>query len=303
MVAADKVLQHKAGYLNAEFFLVRAALYFLIWIGLAYLFNKWSLEQDTGDSERFALKLELLSGPGLVLYGATVTFSSIDWVMSLDPHWYSTIWGILFIGGQGVAALSFVIAVIVLLATRPPLSEVITGKHLRDLGTLLFAFIMLWAYFSFSQFLLIWAGNLPHEIPFYVTRMNGTWMWIGLFLVVFHFALPFLLLLSRDLKKNPRRIRVIALWVFCLRLVDLFWLAGPAFDHGAFSSALARPRRAHRTGRHMGRLLFPATEAASAPATARSVSGRGFGTWTRLNHKAPATRYPTSMSAQSANLG
>src|SRR2546430_119775 len=105
-----------------------------------------------------------LAGPGLLLYGATVTFSSIDWFMSLDPHWFSTIYGMLFIGGQGVSALSFTIAIVVLLSSRPPLSDVIAPKHLRDLSTLLFTFIMLWAYFAFSQFLLIWAGNLPEEI-------------------------------------------------------------------------------------------------------------------------------------------
>ena len=234
VVAADKTLQHKTAYLNVGFFLGRTALYFAIWIALSYFFNKWSLAQDRSGAEPWSLKMQILSGPGLLLYGATVTFSSIDWVMSLEPHWFSTIWGILFLGGQGVASLSFVIAVIVLLCSRPPMSEVITGRHLRDLGTLLFAFIMLWAYFNFSQFLLIWAGNLPEEIPYYLTRMNGTWMWIGLFLVVFHFAVPFLLLLSRDLKRNRKLIRNVALWVFCLRLVDLFWIAGPFFDKGAF---------------------------------------------------------------------
>lgn len=234
VVAADKTLRHKAAYLNVNFFVGRTALYFAIWIALAYFFNKWSLAQDRSGPEPWSLKMQLLSGPGLLLYGATVTFSSIDWVMSLDPYWFSTIWGILFLGGQGVASLSFVIAIVVLLCAYKPMSEVITGKHLRDLGTLLFAFIMLWAYFNFSQFLLIWAGNLPDEIPYYTRRMNGPWMWIGLFLVIFHFVVPFLLLLSRDLKKNPRLIRTVAAWVFCLRLVDLFWIEGPNFNGGAF---------------------------------------------------------------------
>jgi hypothetical protein len=233
VVAADKALQHKAPYLNVNFFIGRAALYFVIWIALSYFFNKWSLAEDSGPAP-WSLKMQLLSGPGLLLYGATVTFSSIDWVMSLDPHWWSTIWGILFIGGQGVASLSFVIAIVVLLSARPPMSEVITGKHLRDLGTLLFAFIMLWAYFNFSQFLLMWSANLPEEIPYYIRRTNGAWRWIGLFLVVFHFAVPFLLLLSRDLKKNPKLIRTVAAWVFGLRLVDLFWIIGPNFNEGAF---------------------------------------------------------------------
>ena len=225
-VAADKTLQHKAAYLNVPFFMGRAALYFAIWLTVAYFFNKWSLEQDRSGAEPYSSRLQGMAGPALLLYGATVTFSSIDWVMSLDPHWFSTIYGILFIGGQGVSALSFVIAVIVLVAARPPMSEAITDKHLRDLGTLLFAFIMLWAYFSFSQFLLIWAGNLPEEIPFYLKRMRGGRMWVGLGLVLFHFALPFLLLLSREFKRNRKWMAAVAGWVICMRIVDLFWLTG-----------------------------------------------------------------------------
>lgn len=226
VVAADKALQHKAAYLNVPFFLGRAALYFAIWLIISYFFNKWSLDQDRGGAEPWSSRLQGMAGPSLLLYGATVTFSSIDWVMSLDPHWFSTIYGILFIGGQGVSALSFVIAVIVLVASQPPMSEAITDKHLRDLGTLLFAFIMLWAYFNFSQFLLIWAGNLPEEIPFYFKRMNGGRMWVGLFLIVFHFALPFLLLLSREFKRNRKWMAMAAGWVICMRIVDLFWLTG-----------------------------------------------------------------------------
>jgi hypothetical protein len=224
-VAADKTLQHKAAYLNVPFFIGRAGLYFAIWLTVSYFFNKWSLEQDRTGAESWGSKMEGLAGPGLLLYGATVTFSSIDWFMSLDPHWFSTIYGILFIGGQGVSALAFAIAVIVLISARPPFSEIVTSKHLRDLGTLLFAFIMLWAYFNFSQFLLMWAGNLPNEIPWYLKRMQGGWLWVGLCLVLFHFALPFLLLLSRDVKRNPKLMVVVAVWLLVMRIVDLFWLS------------------------------------------------------------------------------
>jgi len=230
-VAADKTLQHKAAYLNVPFFIGRAGLYFAIWLTVSYFFNKWSLEQDRTGAESWGSKMGGLAGPGLILYGGTVTFSSIDWFMSLDPHWFSTIYGMLFIGGQGISALSFAIAVIVLLSTRPPLSEVVTSKHLRDLSTLLFTFIMLWAYFAFSQFLLIWSGNLPNEIPWYVKRMQGVWMWAGLFLVLFHFAVPFLLLLSRDIKGRPKLMTVVAVWLLVMRVVDLFWLTGPEGFH------------------------------------------------------------------------
>ena len=224
-VAADKELQHKAAYLNVPFFVGRAGLYFFIWLTVAYFFNKWSLEQDRTGAETWGSKMQGLAGPGLLLYGATVTFSSIDWVMSLDPHWFSTIYGILFIGGQGVSALSFVIAVIVLISSQPPFSEVITSKHLRDLGTLLFAFVMLWAYFNFSQFLLIWAGNLPDEIPWYLRRIQSGWLWVGLCLVLFHFVVPFLLLLSRDLKSKPKLMTVVTVWLLVMRVVDVFWLS------------------------------------------------------------------------------
>ena len=230
-VAADKTLQHKAAYLNVPFFVGRAGLYFAIWLTVSYFFNKWSLEQDRTGAAPWSSKMQGLAGPGLLLYGATVTFSSIDWFMSLDPHWFSTIYGILFIGGQGVSALAFAIAVIVLISARPPYSEIVTSKHLRDLGTLLFAFIMLWAYFNFSQFLLIWAGNLPSEIPWYLTRMQGGWLWVGMCLVLFHFALPFLLLLSRDVKRNPKLMVVVAVWLLVMRVVDLVWLSASDTFH------------------------------------------------------------------------
>jgi hypothetical protein len=226
VVAADKVLQFKAAYLNVPFFVARAALYFAVWLTVAYFFNRWSLEQDRTGPEPWSARMQGLAGPALVLYGATVTFSSIDWVMSLEPHWYSTIYGILFIGGQGVSAMSFAIAIIILVASRPPMSEAITGKHLRDLGTLLFAFIMLWAYFAFSQFLLIWSGNLPSEIPWYLERMQGGRMWVGLFLVLFHFALPFLLLLSREFKSNRKWMAMVVIWLIALRIVELHWISG-----------------------------------------------------------------------------
>ncbi|MGH9657345.1 MAG: hypothetical protein ACRD96_02315 [Bryobacteraceae bacterium] len=229
LVAADHLLHLKAPYLNVPFFLGRSALYFAIWIALVHLLNKWSLAQDYSTAEPYHTRLQMLSGPGLLLYGATVTFSSIDWVMSLDPHWFSTIYGILFMGGQGVGALALVIAVLPLLVRHEPLKSAITHKHVHDLGKLLFAFIMLWAYFSFSQFLIVWSANLPEEIPWYLTRMNGGWQWIGLALILFHFVLPFLLLLSRDAKRNRRILAPVAVGILAMRVVDLFWMAAPSF--------------------------------------------------------------------------
>jgi hypothetical protein len=229
-VARDAILQHKAPYLNVTFFLVRAVVYFAIWSALAFLLSKWSLDQERGEHGQ-SVRMQRLSGGGLVIYAVTVLFMSVDWIMSLDPHWFSTIYGILFMGGQGLSALAFTIAVVVLLSRTEPMSRVIAPAHLHDLGKLLLAFVMLWAYFSFSQFLIIWSANLPEEIPWYLKRWGGGWQWVGLALIFGHFALPFVLLLSRDLKRNGRTLIGVALVVIVMRLVDLFWQIGPL--HGA----------------------------------------------------------------------
>jgi hypothetical protein len=225
-VAQDPILQHKAPYLNTPFFLVRAAIYFLAWSALAYLLSSWSLAQDRGDVAK-GVWMQRLSGGGLVLYAVTILFMSVDWVMSLDPHWFSTMYGVLFMGGQGLSALAFTIAVAVLLSRTEPMSRVIAPAHLHDLGKLLLAFVMLWAYFSFSQYLIIWSANLPEEIPWYLRRMVGGWQYVGLLLILAHFALPYVLLLSRDLKRQGSRLILVAVLVVVMRIVDMFWQIGP----------------------------------------------------------------------------
>ena len=232
VVEADAVLQLKSVYLNAPFFLARAAFYFVVWNIVALTLSRWSREQDeTGPrpigSER---KFRLLSAGGLLLYALTITFASIDWVMSLDPHWFSTIFGILFMGGQGLAALAFVIIVLATVRDLPPLAGWIRPLHFHDLGKLMFAFVMLWAYFSFSQFLIVWSGNLPEEIPWYVERMHGVWGVIAVALVLVQFAAPFLLLLSRELKRNARLLRNVAAVVLAMRFFDLLWLIKPGAE-------------------------------------------------------------------------
>ncbi len=234
-VAHDPVLQHKQLYLNVPFFIARAAFYFATWIVLARLLTRWSRDQDERGGPVSERRLQYLSRGGLLLYSLTMTFASIDWVMSLEPHWYSTIYGILFIGGQVLSAFAFVIPVMALLADRAPLSEIISPDKFHDLGKLLLAFIMLWAYFSFSQFLIIWSGNLPEETPWYLNRLRGGWESIGVAQIVLHFALPFVVLLSRDLKRDGRRLAAVALAVLAMRVVDLFWLIAPAFSPGALT--------------------------------------------------------------------
>lgn len=234
--AADPILQLKAPYLNDTFFFIRAVGFFAIWGILIFLFNRWSREQDEaplrepGPADR---RFRTLSGPGLVLFVLTTTFMSVDWIMSLDPHWYSTMFGVIVIGGSGLSAIAFSILMVVALSGTRPLSHIVTTTHLHDLGKLMLAFVMLWAYFSFSQFLIIYSANLPEEIPFYLERFHGGWAWLSLALALLHFVLPFTLLLSADIKKSRTKIVLVALLVLAARAIDLIWHVGPMFHHDA----------------------------------------------------------------------
>jgi hypothetical protein len=232
--AQDHLIQEKRLYLNVPFFLVRAALYFLVWTFLARALNRASLALDAGaDYLRTSRRLRALSGGGLVLMGLTITFSSVDWAMSLDPHWMSTIWGILFMVGQALSAMALVVAIVAFFGGDTPLEPVLRATPaLHDLGKLLFAFVMLWAYVSYSQFLIIWSGNLPEEVPWYLHRLHGGWQVLAVLLVVFHFVVPILLLLSRNTKKNPRLLGTVAAGLLFMRLVDVYWLVGPELHRG-----------------------------------------------------------------------
>ncbi|MBI2151014.1 MAG: hypothetical protein HYU27_10495 [Acidobacteria bacterium] len=228
-VSRDALLQYKSAYLNAPFFLLRTLLYFATWVGVAYYLNKWSAEQDRTADPSLLRRLQLLSGAGLVLYVLTATFSSIDWVMSLEPHWHSTIYGMLFMAGHVLEGMAFVIVVAHFLAGEKPLSDVISRAHFHDLGNLLMGFLLFWAYIAFSQFLIVWSENLKEEIPWYFSRTRGGWQGIGLSLIMLQFALPFILLLSRATKRRSQALALVALVVLAMRLVDLFWVVAPAF--------------------------------------------------------------------------
>jgi hypothetical protein len=233
LVAHDEVLLHKQLYLNTPFFLARAAIYFAVWNALAYFLNSWSLRQDQTADQQLARRMQMLSGGGLVAYGLTITFASFDWLMSLEPHWFSTIYGVLIMGGQGLSALAFLIVVLVWLSRRPPLDRIVVPAHFHDLGNLMLAFVMLWAYFSFSQYLIIWSGNLPAEIAWYLHRLQTGWRPVGITLIVAHFVAPFIVLLSRQVKRHPDLLMKVAIFVLLVRLVDLFWLIAPEFhQHG-----------------------------------------------------------------------
>ena len=229
VVATDAILQHKSAYLNISFFWIRTAVYFLIWIVCIFLLTRWSQLQDESKDISLVDRIRKLSGPTILLYVITVTFASIDWVMSLEPHWFSTIFGFIFVIGQVLLTISFAIILLAFLSKHKPLSEVVKTQHYHDLGNLMLAFVMLWAYISLSQFMIIWSGNLPEEITWYLHRLHGGWQWVAIALVIFHFALPFIVLLSRRTKQNIQVLAKVAAAMIFIRLIDIFWIVIPNF--------------------------------------------------------------------------
>ena len=222
-------------YLTAGGFQFRALIYFAIWLALMFVFDRLSKQQDVNQSDRaLRRRLKMLARPGIILYAFAMTFAAIDWVMSLSPHWASTIYGFLFIAGQLISSMALMIAVVVLLARTGPFTGVLQSRHIHDLGKLLLAFVMLWAYFDFSQLLIIWSGNQPEEITFYRSRLYSEWGVVAVIVVIFHFFVPFFLLLSRDLKRNTRLLPWVAVWLIFMRLVDLYWMTRPEFTSSAW---------------------------------------------------------------------
>jgi len=230
-VASDEILRHRMPLFEWKWWVARAIVYFIAWWVLGAGITRLSERRDKapGNDYNWRRRFQKFAAPGLVVYGLTVTFCSIDWVMSLDPHWFSTMYGVLFIGGQVLSAMCFAIAITVLLARYQPMVRVIKPDYLLDLGKLLLAFVMLWAYFAFSQYLIIWSGNLPEEIPWYGDRTHGGWQYIALAIIVFHFMMPFVLLLSRQLKQKGRALAIVAGGILVMRAVDMFWLIEPNF--------------------------------------------------------------------------
>jgi hypothetical protein len=233
-VAASPVLAGKAKYLNLPFFTIRGVIYFVIWITLAYFLNRWSKLQDQTADRQYAKRMSTLAGPGMVLLVFAVTFASIDWFMSLEPEWYSTIYGFIFLASWTLSALAFTVAVMAALARHEPMNRIVAQLHFHDLGKLLLALVMLWSYFAFSQFLIVWSGNLPEEIHWYLPRIQGVWGAMALAVIVLHFAFPFLFLLSRSLKRNAGKLVIVAVLILIMRLFDLFWTIVPSFWHEHF---------------------------------------------------------------------
>ena len=232
-VAANPILYHRRLYMNPPAFILRAAFFFGLWILFARALNRWSFAQDETTSIEPTRKLRAMSGPGIAIYPVTATFVLTDWVLSLESDWYSTMFLILIVIGQMLTALVCVICLLTALRRESPYAGLVTEKHFHHLGTLLFAFVMLWTYMGFSQLLIIYSGNLPHEIGWYLHRIAGNWKVVVWFLFLFHFLIPFFLLLSRDLKEKAVALAVIASVVLFAHLVDNYWLVAPSFfQHG-----------------------------------------------------------------------
>jgi hypothetical protein len=217
-------------YLTTNGFIVRAIIYFAIWNLLSFLLSYWSKQTDKAGARDNTDRFKAVSGPGLILYGFTVSFAAIDWVMSLDPSWISTIFGLVILIGEVLSAMCFAVIIERILFNYNPMSEMLTPDFVHDHGKWMLAFTMVWAYFNFSQWLIIWAGNLPTEITYYIRRINGGWGYIGLFIVIFHFAVPFGILLSRPFKRNIYKLVWLAAWMMFMRWVDLFWIIEPNFS-------------------------------------------------------------------------
>ncbi|MFN7996196.1 MAG: hypothetical protein U0Q18_21475 [Bryobacteraceae bacterium] len=227
------LLRHRAGYMNPAMFIVRSIIYFAVWITFSYFLNRWSAQQDESPG-RQSQKLARLSAPGLIVYVFTITFAAVDWAESVQTEFYSTIWGFLFAAGEGLTAMAFIILALWLLSRREPMARVLRPAHFHDLGKLLLMMVMLWAYFAFSQLLIVWAGDLPHEISYYLPRFWTSWGWLGVGLIVVQFLIPFLLLLSRPLKRNAVLLCGVVVIVLFMRYMDLIWTILPGYHKGGF---------------------------------------------------------------------
>ncbi len=223
----DALLHWKSPYLNVPFFLIRAALYFGIWSFMALLYYRGSRGQDVTGDPRVSARLRRLAGPAIIVLALTQTFASIDWIMSLTPHWYSTMFGVYFFAGSFVGFIALLSVVTVAMRRAGLLDTVISAEHLHDIGKWLFAFTAFWAYIAFSQFFLMWYANLPEETFWYKARIDGSWLPVSLLLMAGHFGAPFFYLMGRDVKRNGTTLAVGGAWVLSMHFVDIYWQVMP----------------------------------------------------------------------------
>ncbi len=228
-VAESEVLRHKEPYLNVPFFIIRAAVYFVFWTAAAFLLARWSGRlDDTGDA-KYVARLRALAAAGLIGHVLLLTFASVDWVMSLEPEWFSSIFGWMLLVSEVLAALAVAVLVLGRLRAAEPIASVIRTKHFHDYGNLLLAFVILWTYMMFAQYLIIWSGNLPEEVRWFVHRREGGWLAVATVLVLFHFAVPFFVLLSRRAKRSARALSALAAFLLLMHVLFVAWLVIPSF--------------------------------------------------------------------------
>lgn len=228
-VAKEPILQHRQAFLNPAGFAIRGLAYFAIWIGIAVWLAKWTKEQDRTGDTAWEHKRMSLSAPAAIVFVLTVTMAVTDWIMSLEPHWYSTIFGLLFVAGELLTALAVAMAFLAYTRGGETVQGLLKPKHFHDLGTLLFTLVVFWAYLAFSQFLIIWSADLPEEITYYAARAEGSWKQLGALVMFCHFLIPFLVLLSARAKRTPKMVGAVALFLVAMRVVEMLWAVVPSF--------------------------------------------------------------------------
>ncbi len=235
LVAQDHLLHHKEPWLNVSFFLARTVLYFVIWIALGFGILRAAAKYDETGDPAYAKRARYISGPGVLIFALTGTGAAFDWMMALDPKWFSTMYGVIYMVGSALAVMAFGIVFASWVKDHEPFRGYVKGNMFHDLGTLMFAMIMLWAYTSFSQGLIIWSGNLAEETPWYMVRSETTWQFLLIALAVLHFALPFFLLLMRRIKRDASYVVPVAMLILLMRFVDLYWQVIPVFHKGGLA--------------------------------------------------------------------
>jgi len=229
-VAHDAILQAKSGYLNTPFFMIRTVGYFVIWSVLAFALYRVSLKQDKGHTEEHRAKMRKLSAIGMLLFAPTITFASYDWLMSIEPHWFSTIFGVYFFGGTFFGFLALMTGICVLLRQNGVLHGIVTREHFHDLGKFMLGFTIFWGYIGFSQYFLIWYGNVPEETYWFLMRWEGSWQTVSMIQILGHFALPFVVLLFQRIKRNMTVMAIVSIWFLVVHWIDMYWLVYPTFS-------------------------------------------------------------------------
>ncbi len=230
VVAKDKILANKAAYLNEAFFTIRIVGYFVIWIAFYFILTKNSLKQDVTKDPSLTKKNIKNSAIFIPFFAITITFAAIDWMMSLEPHWFSTMFGVYYFAGTFVSALAIITFFVVYLSEKGMFGQNVVSDHYYSFGALLFGFVNFWAYIAFSQFMLIWYANLPEETFWFLNRWEGSWVVFSIALIFVHFLIPFFVLVSQPSKTNAAKLKIMSIWLLVAHFMDLYFLVMPTFS-------------------------------------------------------------------------